>query len=166
VPGTWLRMPAVAGYCGLVLACARPQPPEPATAAPALAVAESIYADLRALRDQYAVASALGRQEIPLGRRHDSLRFALDRRFAEIDSAALPAADRRALEIMRRTLGHDLTPVGFGAVLIAAIRERTRVRHHPFAAGDSSWYAWVVPRLLRFGLERPSREVLREFLGR
>jgi hypothetical protein len=52
----------------------------------------------------------------------------------------------------------------FGAILIAAIRERTRVLHHPFAAGDSSWYAWVVPRLFRFGLERPSREVLREFL--
>jgi len=53
----------------------------------------------------------------------------------------------------------------FGAVVISAIRERTRLLHGPFAAGDSSWYAWVAPRLFRFGLERSSREVLREFLG-
>jgi Zn-dependent M32 family carboxypeptidase len=53
----------------------------------------------------------------------------------------------------------------FGAVLIAAIRERTTRLHGPFAAGDSGWYAWVAPRLFRFGLERPSGEVLSEFLG-
>jgi hypothetical protein len=52
-----------------------------------------------------------------------------------------------------------------GAVLIAAIRERIRERHGPFVAGDRSWYGWVAPRLFRFGLERPSREVIEEFLG-
>jgi hypothetical protein len=52
-----------------------------------------------------------------------------------------------------------------GAMLIAAIRARTRELHGPFATGDSTWYRWIAPRLFRFGLERPSREVLEEFLG-
>ncbi|MGH7628238.1 MAG: hypothetical protein ACREOF_02405, partial [Gemmatimonadales bacterium] len=52
-----------------------------------------------------------------------------------------------------------------GAVLIAAIRERIREQHGPFTTGDPTWYGWVAPRLFRFGLERPSREVIEEFLG-
>ncbi|HEX6107303.1 MAG TPA: hypothetical protein VFZ26_17075 [Gemmatimonadales bacterium] len=52
-----------------------------------------------------------------------------------------------------------------GAILIAAIRARTRELHGPFATGDPSWYGWVAPRLFRFGLERPTREVIEEFLG-
>jgi hypothetical protein len=52
-----------------------------------------------------------------------------------------------------------------GAILIAAIRDRTRELHGPFAAGDSTWYGWVAPRLFRFGLERPSRVVIEQFLG-
>ncbi|HEU5059537.1 MAG TPA: hypothetical protein VFU21_23545 [Kofleriaceae bacterium] len=52
-----------------------------------------------------------------------------------------------------------------GAILIAALRARTRELHGPFAEGDPSWYAWIAPRLFRFGLERPTREVLEEFLG-
>jgi hypothetical protein len=51
-----------------------------------------------------------------------------------------------------------------GAMLIAAIRARTREIHGPFT-GDSTWYAWVAPRLFRFGLERPSRQVIEDFLG-
>ncbi|HYL29115.1 MAG TPA: hypothetical protein VEU27_04230 [Gemmatimonadales bacterium] len=52
-----------------------------------------------------------------------------------------------------------------GAILIAAIRARTRELHGPFVTGDSAWYAWVAPRLYRFGLERGSRRVITEFLG-
>jgi hypothetical protein len=52
-----------------------------------------------------------------------------------------------------------------GAILIAAIRARTAELHGPFVAGDSTWYAWIAPRLFRFGLERPTREVIEEFLG-
>ncbi len=52
-----------------------------------------------------------------------------------------------------------------GAILIAAIRARTRELHGPFSAGDSTWYRWMAPRLYRFGLERPTREVIEEFLG-
>jgi hypothetical protein len=52
-----------------------------------------------------------------------------------------------------------------GAMLSAAIRARTRELHGAMTAGDSTWYRWIAPRLFRFGLERPSREVLTEFLG-
>ncbi len=52
-----------------------------------------------------------------------------------------------------------------GSILIAAIRARTVELHGAFAAGDSTWYGWVAPRLFRFGLERPSRQVVEEFLG-
>lgn len=53
-----------------------------------------------------------------------------------------------------------------GAIIIADIRRRTREEHGPFVTGDPSWYGWVAPRLFRFGLERPTREVLEKFLGR
>jgi hypothetical protein len=52
-----------------------------------------------------------------------------------------------------------------GAILIAAIRARIRTAHGPFIEGDASWYGWIAPRLYRFGLERPTREVLEAFLG-
>ncbi len=52
-----------------------------------------------------------------------------------------------------------------GAILIAAIRARIQATHGPFLEGDTSWYGWISPRLYRFGLERPTREVLEAFLG-
>ena len=52
-----------------------------------------------------------------------------------------------------------------GSILIAAIRARTQAIHGQFVTGDSTWYRWVAPRLYRFGLERPTREVIEEFLG-
>ena len=52
-----------------------------------------------------------------------------------------------------------------GAILIAAIRERIRALHGPFATGDPAWYGWVAPRLYRFGLERTTGEVIEGFLG-
>jgi hypothetical protein len=53
-----------------------------------------------------------------------------------------------------------------GSIIIADIRQRTRDLHGPFITGDSSWYGWVAPRLYRFGLERPTRQVIKDFLGR
>jgi Zn-dependent M32 family carboxypeptidase len=52
-----------------------------------------------------------------------------------------------------------------GAILIAALRARTVEVHGPFVTGDGTWYPWVSRRLFRFGLERPTREVIEEFLG-
>ena len=52
-----------------------------------------------------------------------------------------------------------------GAILVAAVRARIRALHGPFVTGDPTLYAWLAPRLYRFGLERPAREVVQEFLG-
>ena len=54
----------------------------------------------------------------------------------------------------------------FGAILIADIRARLVARRGAFTTGDPGWYPWVSQRLYRFGLERPSRSVVRDFLGR
>jgi hypothetical protein len=53
-----------------------------------------------------------------------------------------------------------------GAILIADVRARVVALRGPFTTGDPGWYAWVAPRLYRFGRERPAREVLEKFLGR
>ena len=53
-----------------------------------------------------------------------------------------------------------------GAIVIADLRARTRELRGPYAAGDPGWYAWVSERLYRFGLERPTRDVIQDFLGR
>jgi hypothetical protein len=52
-----------------------------------------------------------------------------------------------------------------GAMLIAALRARTVERHGAWIPGDTSWYPWVSRTLFRYGLERPTREVVEEFLG-
>ncbi len=54
----------------------------------------------------------------------------------------------------------------FGAILIADIRSRLVARRGAFTTGDPGWYPWVSQRLYRFGLERPSRSVVQDFLGR
>ncbi|HYF38819.1 MAG TPA: hypothetical protein VD930_03945 [Gemmatimonadales bacterium] len=52
-----------------------------------------------------------------------------------------------------------------GAILVAAIRERTRQLHGFFSTGNPTWYRWIAPRLFRFGLERSSKAVVTEFVG-
>ena len=44
-------------------------------------------------------------------------------------------------------------------------RPQARWRRRDFTRGDPGWYAWVAPRLYRYGLERPTREVVEGFLG-
>jgi len=53
-----------------------------------------------------------------------------------------------------------------GAILVADLRARTKELHGAYTEGDPSWYPWVSERLYRFGLERPSRQVIEDFLGR
>jgi hypothetical protein len=53
-----------------------------------------------------------------------------------------------------------------GSIIIAEIRAQTRRVHGALEKGDPTWYGWVAPRLFRFGLERPTREVIEDFLGR
>jgi hypothetical protein len=53
-----------------------------------------------------------------------------------------------------------------GAILIADLRARIKELHGPFTTGDPAWYPWISDRLYRFGLERPTKDVIRDFLGR
>ena len=52
-----------------------------------------------------------------------------------------------------------------GAILIAALRARATERYGPWLLGDRGWYPRVSQALFRWGLERPTREVVEEFLG-
>jgi len=53
-----------------------------------------------------------------------------------------------------------------GAILVADLRGRAQELHGPWSEGDPTWYPWVSDRLYRFGLARPSRQVIEDFLGR
>jgi hypothetical protein len=53
-----------------------------------------------------------------------------------------------------------------GAVLAADLRAAIRAARGDWTGGDPGWYAWVSDRVFRFGLERSSRDVLRDVLGR
>jgi hypothetical protein len=59
-----------------------------------------------------------------------------------------------------------MTNYAIGAILAADMRARCAEKRGPFRAGDPGYYAWLSQELYRFGLERPSREVLHAFLGR
>lgn len=51
-----------------------------------------------------------------------------------------------------------------GAMVAAELRDNVRQERGPFARPDKKRYAWLSERLYRFGLSRPSREVLRDVL--
>lgn len=53
-----------------------------------------------------------------------------------------------------------------GAILIADLRARTKALFGAEPWGDTTWYGKVSEHLLRFGLERPSRRVIEDYLGR
>ncbi|MET0556075.1 MAG: hypothetical protein ABW221_23755 [Vicinamibacteria bacterium] len=53
-----------------------------------------------------------------------------------------------------------------GAVLAADVRARCRALRGPFSQPDAGYYEFLSKHLYRFGLERPARTVLADFLGR
>jgi hypothetical protein len=53
-----------------------------------------------------------------------------------------------------------------GAVLATDLRAAIREARGDWIAGDPAWYEWVGEHIYRFGLERPSGEVLAAVLGR
>ncbi|HTG85202.1 MAG TPA: hypothetical protein VL853_10340 [Gemmatimonadales bacterium] len=52
-----------------------------------------------------------------------------------------------------------------GAFLTAQLRARIRELRGSWTEGDEGWYAWVREALFRWGQERPTSEVVSEFLG-
>jgi hypothetical protein len=59
-----------------------------------------------------------------------------------------------------------LVNYALGAFIAADLRERIRALHGDFTLGDSTWYGFVRERIYRFGLERSSRRVMEDLLGR
>ncbi|WP_144119981.1 hypothetical protein [Catellatospora sichuanensis] len=53
-----------------------------------------------------------------------------------------------------------------GPILAAELRAAVRAARGDWSTGDPGWYAWVSAHLYRFGLARPSGDVLRDLLGR
>lgn len=52
------------------------------------------------------------------------------------------------------------------AIIAADVRAAIRAARGDWSTGDSGWYDWVSARLYRWGLERSSRQVLLDVLGR
>ena len=59
-----------------------------------------------------------------------------------------------------------LVNYALGAFLVADMRARVAERWGPFAQADEQMYPHLAETIYRFGLERHSRRVLEEFLGR
>jgi hypothetical protein len=55
---------------------------------------------------------------------------------------------------------------GLGALLTAEMRQHIREALGPFDAGDPRWYGWLQEHLLRYGSERDSQTLMKDFLGR
>jgi len=53
-----------------------------------------------------------------------------------------------------------------GAILNADLRARARALYGPYTEGDPQWYGRISESLYRFGLERTSKQVIEDFLGR
>ena len=103
-------------FVAMTACTSSPAPPTPAPAT--LATAESLYADLRAIRDRIDVSIEAGRtgrnDATPFAARiqdHNALREDLAKSLATLDPTGLRGDDARALGIMRRTLARDLGTV-------------------------------------------------------
>ena len=55
---------------------------------------------------------------------------------------------------------------GLGSVITADLRQRITQELGPFETGEPRWFAWLGQHLLSSGEQHPTRELLREFLGR
>jgi hypothetical protein len=53
-----------------------------------------------------------------------------------------------------------------GAILNADLRARARELYGPYTEGQAGWYQRISASLYRFGLERTSKDVIEDFLGR
>jgi hypothetical protein len=129
--GAWLVALLLPAGCGPRVA----EPPRPAGP---LATAESLYLELRDVRDRIDVAASAARDvgsdgtPLPaLAARHHQLRGEVVERIGGVDSAALSDADRRALDVMRRALGRQLAPVSHAAATSAAASGPPQCRFDP-----------------------------------
>jgi Zn-dependent M32 family carboxypeptidase len=55
---------------------------------------------------------------------------------------------------------------GLGALLTAEMRARTAAVIGPFDTGNPRWYDWLSDRLLQFGSQRDTQQLMQDLLGR
>lgn len=114
---------------------------------PAIAPAESMYAELRAVKDRIGVTTARGVAADTNGetladerRRYASVRATVSAALAAVDSAPLPAEDQRALGVMRATLHGELGATPEADVsLDAGSAPDCRYDAEAMARGDSAY---------------------------
>ena len=70
-----------------------------------------------------------------------------------------------AMRVQLADLPGYMVNYGFGAILTAEIRQQISRALGPFDTGDRRWYGWLSDHLLRYGSERDTRTLLRDFLG-
>jgi hypothetical protein len=71
-----------------------------------------------------------------------------------------------AVRVQLADLPGYMVNYGFGAILTAEMRKHIAAALGPFDTGDSRWYGWLSAHLLRYGSERDTRTLMRNFLGR
>jgi oligoendopeptidase F len=71
-----------------------------------------------------------------------------------------------ALRVQLADLPGYMVNYGLGAVLTAELRQKLNKEIGSFNTGNKRWYPFLSEHLLRYGLERPVPELLREFFGR
>ena len=108
---------ALAALASVSSACASHRT-APAAAASSLATAESLYLELRDLRDRIDLRTEVGKPRRSVTVKldalvadHNALRQRISSALEDIDSIGLGADDARALEVMRTALARDLGPV-------------------------------------------------------
>ena len=70
-----------------------------------------------------------------------------------------------AMRVQLADLPGYMVNYGFGAILTAEMRQQISRALGPFDTGDRRWYGWLSDHLLRYGSERDTRTLLRDFLG-
>ena len=71
-----------------------------------------------------------------------------------------------AVRVQLADLPGYMVNYGFGAILTAEMRKRISEALGAFDTGDPRWYGWLSDQLLRYGLERDTRTLMQDFLGR
>ena len=70
-----------------------------------------------------------------------------------------------AVRVQLADLPGYMVNYGFGAILTAEMRQHIAEALGPFDTGDARWYGWLSDHLLRYGSQRDTLTLMRDFLG-
>ena len=71
-----------------------------------------------------------------------------------------------AVRVQLADLPGYMVNYGFGAILTAEMRKYISEKLGAFDTGDPRWFGWLSTHLLRYGSERDTRSLMKNFLGR